>query len=195
MPEIETDRLLLRQFKMDDLDALAKLFADPEVVKYLGSGEPASRAETETALRSIIAHWERHGFGRWAAVYKPTGGLIGYGGLRSFHGEPELVYLLGQSYWRRGLATEMALASLNFGFEQLRFERIIAMAKTQNVRSHRVLEKAGMRFERAANIYGMDVVCYGLSHAFYLSEQMSRPHALDPYYFGGEAPETTRLRA
>lgn len=195
MPEIETDRLLLRQFKSDDLDALSELFADPEVVKYLGSGEPASRAETETALCSIIAHWGRHGFGRWAAVYKPTGVLIGYGGLRSFHGEPELVYLLGQPYWRRGLATEMALASLKFGFDRLRFERIIAMAKTQNVRSHRVLEKAGMRFERDANIYGMDVVCYGLSHAIYFSEQGSRPHAPAPYYFGREVPEIARLQA
>lgn len=195
MPEIETDRLLLRQFKPDDLDALAELFADPLVVKYLGSGEPASRAETEAALCSIISHWERHGFGRWAAVYKPTGGLIGYGGLRSFHGEPELVYLLGRPYWRRGLATEMALASLKFGFEGLRFERIIAMAKTQNVRSHRVLEKSGMRFERAANIYGMDVVCYGLARGLYLTEQASDARAPDPYYFGREAPEPARLRA
>ena len=194
MPEIETDRLLLRQFKLEDLDALAELFADPEVVKYLGSGEPASRAETETALCSIIAHWERHGFGRWAAVYKPAGLLIGYGGLRSFHGEPELVYLLGQSYWRRGLATEMALACLKFGFEERNFERIIAMAKTPNVRSHRVLEKAGMRFERAANIYGMDVVCYGLSRGDYLSAQALPPHALDPYCFNREAHQSGRLQ-
>ena len=91
MPELETDRLLLRQFALGDLDALAQIFADPEVVKHLGSGEPASREETETALRSIIAHWGRHGFGRWAAVYRPTRELIGYGGLRSFQGEPELV--------------------------------------------------------------------------------------------------------
>ncbi len=194
MPEIETARLLLRQFKMDDLDALAQLFADPEVVKYLGSGEPASKAETETALRSIVTHWERYGFGRWAAVYKSTGGLIGYSGLRSFHGEPELVYLLGRPYWRRGLATEMARACLKFGFEELEFGRIIAMAKTQNVRSHRVLEKAGLSFERAANIYGMDVVCYGLSRNDYQSAQASHLHVLDPYCFNREAHQSARLQ-
>lgn len=194
MPEIETDRLLLRQFKMDDLDALAELFADPQVVKYLGSGEPASRSETETALRSIIAHWERHGFGRWAAVYKPAGGLIGYGGLRSFHGEPELVYLLGRPHWRRGLATEMALACLKFGFEELEFGRIIAMAMTQNVRSHRVLEKAGLSFERADTIYGMDVLRYGLARDAYLSAQALPPHALDPYCFNREGRLSARLQ-
>ena len=194
MPEIETDRLLLRQFKADDLDALAELFADPEVVKYLGSGEPASRAETDAALRSMIAHWERHGFGRWASVYKPTGALIGYGGLRSFHGEPELVYLLGQSYWRHGLATEMARACLKFGFEELAFERVIAMARTQNVRSHRVMERSGMRFERADNSCGMDVVCYGLSRDAYLSARASHAHAFDPRCFNGEAGQDSRLQ-
>src|SRR4051812_10194079 len=171
MPEIETDRLLLRQFTTDDLDALAHIFADPEVVKHLGSGQPASKGETETALRSIIAHWSHHGFGRWAAVHKRTRELVGYGGLRNFHGEPELVYLLKKSHWRRGLATEMARVCLKFGFEELRFERIIAMAKTANVASHRVMEKAGMCFERAASIYGMDIVCYALSRPAYLSAQ------------------------
>jgi len=190
MPVIETDRLLLRQLTLDDLDALAQLFADPEVVRHLGSGQPVSRAETETALRSIIAHWERHGFGRWATVDKETGGLIGYGGLRSFHGEPELVYLLGRPYWGRGLATEMALACLKFGFEELKFERVIAMAKTQNVRSQRVLEKSGLRLERAANIYGIDVVCYGLSRGVYLSAaaEASYPYTFDPHCFNREAP-------
>ena len=194
MPEIETDRVLLRQFKMGDLDALAELFADPLVVKYLGSGEPASRAETETALCSIIAHWERHGFGRWAAVHKATGALIGYGGLRNFHGEPELVYLLGKSYWRRGLATEMASACLKFGFEELAFERVIAMAKTQNVRSHRVLEKVGMCFDKADTIYGMDVFCYSLSRPAYLSTQALHPHALDPCCFNRETHQSARLQ-
>ena len=194
MPELETDRLLLRQFVPDDLDALAQIFADPEVVKHLGSGQPASREETETALHSIIAHWGRQGFGRWAAVYKPTRELIGYGGLRNFHGEPELVYLLKKSYWDHGLATEMARASLKFGFEELKFERIIAMAKTANVASHRVMEKAGMCFERTANIYGMDVVCYALSRPAYLSAQPPRTPAYDIHGFNHEAHQETRLQ-
>jgi RimJ/RimL family protein N-acetyltransferase len=191
MPEIETDRLLLRQFTLADLEALAPIFADPEVVKHLGSGQPASQGETENALRSIIAHWGRHGFGRWAAVHKRTRELAGYGGLRSFHGEPELVYLLKKSHWGAGLATEMARACLKFGFEELRFERVIAIAKTANVASHRVMEKAGMCFERAANIYGMEVVCYALSRPAYLSAQ---PPAYDVHCFGREAHQSTRLQ-
>ncbi|HEY0380552.1 MAG TPA: GNAT family N-acetyltransferase [Pyrinomonadaceae bacterium] len=194
MPEIETNRLLLRQFTLADLGALAHIFADPEVVKHLGSGQPASTAETETALQSIIAHWGRHGFGRWAAVHKRSRELVGYGGLRSFHGEPELVYLLKKSHWRRGLATEMARACLKFGFEELGFERIIAMAKTANVASHRVMEKAGLCFERATSIYGMEVVCYSLSRPAYLSAQPPPAPAYDVHGFSHEAHQRARLR-
>ncbi len=194
MPEIETDRLLLRQFALNDLDELAQIFADPEVVKHLGSGQPASREETETALRSIIAHWGHHGFGRWAAVYRPTRELIGYGGLRSFHGEPELVYLLKKSYWGLGLATEMAQACLKFGFGGLGFERIIAMAKTANAASHRVMEKAGMRFEKAAIIYGMDIVRYALSRSDHLSAQPPPALAYDIHCLNREDHQRTRLQ-
>jgi len=74
------------------------------------------------------------------------------------------------------------------------FERIIAMAKTPNVRSHRVLEKIGMRFERADTVYGMDVLCYGLSRSDYLSAQALPPHALDPYCFTREAHRSARLQ-
>ncbi len=72
MPEIETERLLLRMFCPDDLDNLAGLFSDPEVMRYVGEGNTVNREETDKALQSIIKHWETHGFGRWAAVDRLT---------------------------------------------------------------------------------------------------------------------------
>jgi RimJ/RimL family protein N-acetyltransferase len=171
MKEIETDRLLLRRFTMDDLDELSVIFSDPKVVKYLGSGKPAKRTETEHALRTIIQHWERHGFGRWAVVFKQTRELIGYGGLRSFHDVPELVYLLARRYWGIGLATEIARASLKYGFRKRGFERIVAMARLANRASHRVMEKVGMSFEKTTYIYDMNIVCYAITRDEYLSGQ------------------------
>jgi len=167
MDEIETTRLRLRMFKTDDLDDLALIFNDAEVVKHIGSGKPAPREETEVALHSILRHWERHGFGRWAAVDKQTGRLIGYGGLRNFEGTPELVYLLARSYWGRGLGTEMARGCLEYGFRERKFERIVGLVKLANAASHRVMEKIGMDYEKHATIYGMNVVCYTLSRDLY----------------------------
>jgi ribosomal-protein-alanine N-acetyltransferase len=172
MIEIETDRLLLRTFTMADMDELCLIFSDSEVVKYLGKGLPAGKEETEHALRSIIRHRKRHGYGRWAVTFKRTQELIGYGGLRCFHGTPELVYLLSKSYWGQGLATELAMASLKHGFEKLRFKHIVAMANQANKASHRVLEKVGMTFEKTARICDMDIFCYSLSRTAYRSQQI-----------------------
>lgn len=167
MGEIETSRLRLRKFSLDDLNDLARIFRKPEVVRHLGTGMPLLRAEAEYALQGIIRHWRRHGFGRWAAIYKPTGKLIGYGGLRSFQGTPELVYLLDKPYWGLGLATEMAEASLKHGFDDRRFERIVGMTKLANVASQRVMTKIGMRLEKRATICNMEVVCYAISSEEY----------------------------
>ncbi|MDT4966750.1 MAG: hypothetical protein QOJ64_1487 [Acidobacteriota bacterium] len=169
MGEIETPRLLLRTFTLDDLDALARIFGNPDVVRHLGTGMPLLRGEAEFALKGIIRHWQRHGFGRWAAIDKPTGKLIGYGGLRSFQGTPELVYLLDKPYWGLGLATEMAEASLEHGFEERGFERIVAMTKLANLASQRVMNKIGMSLEKRATICNMEVVCYSISRAEYRS--------------------------
>jgi RimJ/RimL family protein N-acetyltransferase len=179
MEEIETDRLLLRHFTLSDLDELSSIFSDPEVVRYLGTGKPARREETEGVLRSIIAHRERHGYGRWAVVFKKTRELIGYGGLRSFHGTPELVYLLKKCCWGNGLATEIARASLKYGFCERQFERIVAMANRANKASHRVMEKVGMTFEKSTRLYDIDLVCYSISSVTYLSEQLKNlePHS------------------
>lgn len=174
MREFETDRLLLRRFTIADLDELSVIFSDPKVVRYLGSGKPAKRKETEHALHTIIKHWERHGFGRWAVVSKQTRELIGYGGLRSFHDTPELVYLLARRYWGIGLATEIARASLRYGFREQGFERIVAMARLANTASHRVMEKVGMSFEKTAHIYDMDIVCYSITSGAYLSGQAKK---------------------
>jgi len=158
MPEIETERLLLRMFCPDDLDNLAGLFSDPEVMRYVGEGNTVNREETDKALQSIIKHWETHRFGRWAAVDSVTNEFVGFGGLRSLLGTPEVVYHFATAHWGKGLATELARASLRFGFEERSFDRIVAIAKPKNAASIHVMEKLGMHYEMHASYYGIDVI-------------------------------------
>lgn len=172
MPELETARLHLRMFTLDDLDALACIFDDPRVTKHLGTGQAASREETANALHSFIRHWQQHGFGRWAVVDKEHGELIGYGGLRSLFGTPEVTYLLAKSYWGRGLATEVARACLRYGFNELASERIVAITKLENVVSQRVLQKVGMKYEKHANYFGMEVMCYRILRKEYRPDEL-----------------------
>ncbi len=149
----------------DDLDRLAALLADPDVVKYVGDGKPAGREEAQRALESIIKHWQTHGFGRWAIVDKRTGEFIGFGGLRSLFGTPEVVYHLAKAHWGKGYATELARAALRFGFEERGYDRIVAITKPPNTASIHVMEKLGMRFEKNARYYDLDVVQYQITRA------------------------------
>jgi ribosomal-protein-alanine N-acetyltransferase len=171
MREIETPRLRLRQFTYDDLDDLSRLYSNPDLMRYVGRGIK-TRNETQKALLSLIEHYE-HGFGMWAVIHKADGKLIGRCGLCFLDKTPEveLGYLLDKSYWRRGLATEGSHASLKYGFEVLRLEKIVAIAKPENIASRRVMEKVGMKYEKDAYFYNTNVVYYAISRDVY---QMSR---------------------
>lgn len=166
-PVIETARLRLRLFRPDDLDDLAAMLRDPLVVRYVGDGKPADREVAEKALTSVIDHWRRHGFGRWAVEDKETHQFLGYGGLRSLLGTPEVVYHFATSHWGKGYATEVAHASLRFGFEEHRFERIVAIAKPENAASIHVMEKLGMQYEMHTSYYDIDVIQYELARENY----------------------------
>jgi ribosomal-protein-alanine N-acetyltransferase len=166
-PSIETDRLRLRLFHPQDLDELASMFSDPQVMRYVADGKPAGRDVAEKALTSVIDHWRRHGFGRWAAEDKETRQFVGFGGLRSLFGMPEVVYHFSPAYWGKGLATELGRASLRYGFEEHRFEKIVAIAKPENAASIRVMEKLGMHYEMNTRYYDIDVVQYTLASEEY----------------------------
>ena len=160
---IETARLRLRMFRPEDLDNLAALFADADVMRYVGDGKPVDREETDRALTSIISHWRRHGFGRWALEDKATQEFVGYGGLRSLFGTAEVVYHFATAHWGRGFATELGQASLRYGFEAHHFERIVAIAKPQNAASIHVMEKLGMHYVMHTRYYDMEVVQYAIT--------------------------------
>ncbi len=162
VPELETLRLTLKRFTAKDFGDLCCIFGRPEVTRFMGDGLPTSPLQTSIALESIIKHYEIHGFGRLAVREKATGRLIGYGGLRSLDGVPELVYLLDSPYWNRGLATEIGAECLRHGFEDRGFERIVAMTKLGNIVSQRVLAKLGMYCEGLSNYYNCDVLFYSM---------------------------------
>lgn len=159
---IETERLRLRMMSPEDLDDLASLIADPDVMQFVEDGRAKERDVAEKALHSIIAHWGRHGFGRWAVEDKVTGEFVGFGGLRSLFGTPEVVYHLAKAHWGKGFATELGRASLQYGFDEQRFARIVAITKPGNTASINVMKKLGMHFEMHTSYYGLDVVQYAI---------------------------------
>ena len=169
MKTIETERLLLRPFTTDDLDEFALLCADPEVMRYIGNGEPQPRERVEIRFNALIKHWNDHGFGPFAVTTKPSSEFAGFCGLQHLDdtAEIEVGYRLGKRFWGMGLATEGAMASLRFGFEELALDRIVAVVQPANVASCRVIEKIGLRYVRDARFYDTDVKYYAISRKEY----------------------------
>ena len=175
MPEIETQRLLLRMFSKDDLDDLSTIYADADVMQFL-SGHPLTREETAGWLKYFLDGWENFGFGWWAVVSKESGQLIGHCGLQFIHITPEVevTYGLAKEYWRKGLASESARACLRYGFEELKLERIYALADPGNTGSHRVMQRVGMNYDRTEyykdDLYEGDLVYYVIAREDHRSD-------------------------
>ena len=148
---LETARLTLRHLAPGDLDDLASIQADPEVMRFFPTG-PRSRDLTERDIDRCIATQSAHGFSLWATIDRTEGRLIGRCGLlpQSLGGteEVEIAYLIARSHWGLGLATEAAQAIRDYGMTQLGRTRLVSIIDRDNLASRRVAEKTGLRPER-----------------------------------------------
>jgi RimJ/RimL family protein N-acetyltransferase len=164
---VETDRLLLREFVPDDLEAFCRLVSDPDVTRFTGDGGK-SRDEVKQGLEErVFADYRKYGYGRWATVLKATGRVIGFAGLKYLDevDAVDLGYRFFKEYWGRGLATEASAAVLRHGFESLGLERVIGITDVENQASIRVLEKLGFAYQDTRTHRGHQVAWYVLHRA------------------------------
>ena len=149
---LRTDRLILRAWRDDDLDAFAALNADPVVMEHFPS--LLDRAQTEAVVGRIRAHFDREGFGLWAVEAPGVAPFIGFTGLvrPSFMPESiEIGWRLAHAYWGAGYATEAARAAVDYARDVLALPELISMTVPSNVRSQRVMAKLGFVRDPAAD--------------------------------------------
>lgn len=150
---VETDRLVLRRWTLEDLDTLVRVFSKPEVW-WFPFQRGLTAAETEAFLRRKLDDWDSRGWSQWAAVLKANRALIGFIGLAPPDFLPEVMptvevgFRLDPDYWGRGLATEGSRAALDFGFNVLDLGEIVSIYEPGNVASGRVMERLGMVHDR-----------------------------------------------
>jgi len=149
---LETERLILRHLRLDDLDGLFRLYQDPEIRRYFPDGVKNYEETREELEWFLNGHPEHPELGLWATIYKETGKFIGRCGLLPWEIdgrlEVEIAYLLDKEFWRQGLATEAARGILKYGFETLNLSRLICLIEPGNIASQRVAERLGMTLER-----------------------------------------------
>lgn len=159
---LETERLRLRKFCEADWEPYAVMCADPDVMRYLGSGGTMSRDDTWRAIASMLGHWQLRGFGMWALESKETGELVGRAGFIYPAGWPgfELGWVLGKPYWGRGYATEAAREALRWGRDVLKRDRVISLIRRANKPSIKVAERLGSKLAGEVELLGAKALVY-----------------------------------
>ena len=167
---IETDRLILRRYVIEDADAMYKNWAsDSEVTKFL-TWQPHSSVEVS---RSIIEDWLKEysdeKYYQWAIVLKDNGNEpIGDISVVQMNEDISMVhigYCLGRAWWRRGIMSEALKAVMDFMFDTVKVNRVEARHDPRNPNSGKVMQKCGMKYEgtlRSAdrNNQGICDACY-----------------------------------
>ena len=161
---LETERLQLREITAADAPVMYELNRDPEVIQYTGDEAFESIAETETFIRNY-QDYARNGYGRWAVVRKEDGATLGWCGLKYLpeSGETDIGYRFFKKYWGQGYATEAAKACLEFGFNKLGLEAIVARAMHANLASINVMKKLGMTYRNEVTCEAHPAVCYQIT--------------------------------
>ncbi|WP_426341345.1 GNAT family N-acetyltransferase [Pseudoduganella sp. S-14] len=159
VPRLQTERLMLREYRRHDFDLFADHLAKPESSAHLGS------ADRQTAWRIFSSHaglWVLHGAGWWAVEDRQTGQLVGNVG--AFFREQSTVMELGwntyRAFWGKGIANEAATAVLNYAFEVRRESKVRALITSGNESSRRVAERVGMTYEMETELNGKAVNSY-----------------------------------
>lgn len=165
MPNLSTDRLILRPIASSDLAALQEFWNNPEVRRYLWDDHIMSRDDVAEIIAASKNCFDQLGSGFFAVeVAKNPGMLMGFCGHRQFEDgkQMELLYGILPEYWGEGYGTEAAQEVLRHGFDACGIDHVIAATDTPNQRSVRVLQRLGMVFAERREHHGLDTVFYTL---------------------------------
>jgi RimJ/RimL family protein N-acetyltransferase len=181
-PTLTTERLILRPLRLDDLDDLAVLHAQPSFWRYPFQ-RGWSRDETEAFLERTVHAYSDPGIAVSAVVVRHTGELAGWAGLSIPAFLPEILpavevgWRLGEQHRGRGYATEAGSAWVRYGFEELHLDKIVSVNEFDNVASGAVMRRLGFTLERETThpAFGVPLHVTSLARATWRSRQAVTP--------------------
>lgn len=167
----ETERLILLKFEAADAAAVYAMRSDADTMRYIR--EPQNREETANWLKLVSSRWQTDKTGFCAVIEKSSQTLIGWCGLWRLKetGEIEVGYAVNKNFWGAGYASEAAGKFLEYGFEELNLDEIVAVARPENLASRRVMEKLGMLYDYTGEFYGRDLVHYSITKKEWLKRK------------------------
>jgi len=163
---LETERLILRKFDLNDSEAMYRNWAsDPEVTKYLTWETYQSVSEADSILAMWAKDYEKPDFYQWAVVLKEISEPIGSISVVNMEDDiPEIGYCIGKAWWNMGITTEALKRVMKYLFEEVEVNKIIARHDVRNPASGMVMKKAGMKYTGIENNQGIgDYAEYALT--------------------------------
>ena len=151
---IETERLILRELRLSDIDGMFELDSDPDVHKYLGNKPLKNKEESRKIIESVINQYHERGIGRWAVIDKVSQEFLGWSGIRfnteynmnGFTKYYDVGYRLIKRFWGKGYATESGKAAIDYAFNVLKLPKLYATTAIGNEASHNALLKIGLKY-------------------------------------------------
>ncbi|MBR5867791.1 MAG: GNAT family N-acetyltransferase [Spirochaetaceae bacterium] len=145
--QLETKRLLLREYKIEDFDALYEILSDADVMKYYP--KPFDAERVKGWIEWNLDNYRKYGFGLWAVILKDSGKLIGDCGItiQNIDGEqlPEIGYHIHKDFWQKGFASEAASAVRDWAFSNTKYSYLYSYMKHTNIPSIKTAQKIGMK--------------------------------------------------
>ncbi|TPH16589.1 GNAT family N-acetyltransferase [Litorilituus lipolyticus] len=161
---IETERLQMRQFTLDDVDAVYEFGHSEEVTRYTGdAGAIKNKADAQSIIENVwLAEYEKYGYARYALIHKADNKVIGFCGVKYEPelGCPDIGYRMLKQYWGQGLGFEAAEAALNYARNELKLARVVAEVVDENTASAKILQKLGFTHTKTYQEDGFTVHFY-----------------------------------
>lgn len=150
---IETERLILRELLLSDVDGMFELDSNPNVHLFLGNKPVKDIQESVDQIKNIQQQYKDFGIGRWAVILKETNEFLGWSGIKFITNEInnhkdfyEIGYRFIEKHWGKGYATEAGKAFIDYAFNDMKIDAVYAYADEGNENSRRILEKLGLRY-------------------------------------------------
>lgn len=158
---LETDRLIIRNWKESDIEPYAELSADLEVMTFIGDGAARTTDYARTFVHQMMTLYEERGWIRFAVEHKESGDFMGFCGFELVDGVLDYGWRYARKYWGGGYGSEAAIAVLELGRNQFSLKNIQSKSYTENVGSVRIMEKMGLSFLHESTENDRRVVHYG----------------------------------